>query len=214
LSLESKEPSWPILFPLLVHLTSSRAANSPTCSWPALTTKTSSVQQPISIETSPSPLSSRQPVTFSISHKMAAVGGEDGCRKNRRPATPTTALSPDNGPLRFNHPPLCHPEDSWACGPAKMMKKASVRQLLSIEPLPLPLSSRAKPRDLRFCGPFVDMFFDRAQRSGEISVWMPLLGNVFRRSEAEGPAVQRTFPGNVFLPKRLCGYISTSQARN
>jgi hypothetical protein len=25
-------------------------------------------------------------------------------------------------------------------------------------------------------------FFDRAQRSGEISVWMPLLGNVFRRS--------------------------------
>jgi hypothetical protein len=28
-----------------------------------------------------------------------------------------------------------------------------------------------------------------AQRSGEISVWMPLLGNVFRRSEAEGSAV-------------------------
>jgi hypothetical protein len=28
-----------------------------------------------------------------------------------------------------------------------------------------------------------------AQRSGEISVWMPLLGNVFRRCVAEGSAV-------------------------
>jgi hypothetical protein len=36
-------------------------------------------------------------------------------------------------------------EDSWACGPPKVMKKASVRQLLSIEPLPFPLSSRAYP---------------------------------------------------------------------
>jgi hypothetical protein len=26
----------------------------------------------------------------------------------------------------------------------------------------------AKPRDLQFCGPFVDMFFYRAQRIGEI----------------------------------------------
>jgi hypothetical protein len=25
----------------------------------------------------------------------------------------------------------------------------------------------AKPRDLQFCGPIVDMFFDRAQRTGE-----------------------------------------------
>ncbi len=37
-----------------------------------------------------------------------------------------------------------------------------------------------------------------AQRSGEISVLMPLLGNVFRRSEAEGSAVPRTFRGYVF----------------
>jgi hypothetical protein len=36
-----------------------------------------------------------------------------------------------------------------------------------------------------------------AQRSGEISVWMPLLGNVCRRSEAEGSAVPRTSPGNA-----------------
>src|SRR5258708_22492227 len=112
LSLESKEPSWSIHSQLLVRHTSSPAANSPTCSWPALMMKTSSVQQPISIETSPSPLSSRQPVTLSISHKKAAVGGEEGCRKNRRTATPTTALSPDNGPLPFNHPLLCHPERS------------------------------------------------------------------------------------------------------
>jgi hypothetical protein len=40
-------------------------------------------------------------------------------------------------------------------------KTASVRQPLSIEPLTFPLSSRAKPRDLRFRGPFVEMFFDR-----------------------------------------------------
>jgi hypothetical protein len=36
------------------------------------------------------------------------------------------------------------------------------------EPSPSPLSSRAKPRDLRFRGPFLEMFFDRAQHSGEI----------------------------------------------
>jgi hypothetical protein len=32
----------------------------------------------------------------------------------------------------------------------------------------LSLSSRPERRDLRFRGPFVEMFFDRAQRSGEI----------------------------------------------
>jgi hypothetical protein len=37
-----------------------------------------------------------------------------------------------------------------------------------MEPSPFPLSSRAKPRDLQFRGPFVEMFFDRAKRSGEI----------------------------------------------
>src|SRR5258707_12721640 len=29
-----------------------------------------------------------------------------------RPAAPTTTLTFDNGPLPFNHPPLCHPERS------------------------------------------------------------------------------------------------------
>ena len=76
---------------------------------------------------------------------------------------------------------FCHPERSrgicgsadlswkcfstelpWACGPPEAMRNASVQQLLSIEPLPFPLSSRAQPRDLRFRGPFLEMFFDRA----------------------------------------------------
>jgi hypothetical protein len=29
-----------------------------------------------------------------------------------------------------------------------------------MKPLPSPLSSRAQPRDLRFRGPFLEMFFD------------------------------------------------------
>ena len=52
--------------------------------------------------------------------------------------------------------------------PPKVMKNVSVRQPPSVEPLPFPLSSRAKPRDLRFSGPFVEMFFSKAQRRGEI----------------------------------------------
>jgi hypothetical protein len=79
------------------------------------------------------------------------------------------------------------------------MKKASVRQLLSIEPLPFPLSSReimgqrptyedendfysASSLPGSAALPFV--ISTGAQRSGEISVLMPLLGNVFRQSEA------------------------------
>jgi hypothetical protein len=33
--------------------------------------------------------------------------------------------------------------------------------------LPFPLSSRAKPRDLQFRGPFLDMFFDGSEREGQ-----------------------------------------------
>jgi hypothetical protein len=54
------------------------------------------------------------------------------------------------------------PELPWASDPPKVMKNASVQQLLSKEPSPFPLSSRAKPRDLQFRGPFVEMFFDRS----------------------------------------------------
>jgi hypothetical protein len=50
------------------------------------------------------------------------------------------------------------PEESWACGPSKVMKNTFGRQPLFTEPQPFPLSSRAKPRDLQFRGPFVEMF--------------------------------------------------------
>jgi hypothetical protein len=42
-------------------------------------------------------------------------------------------------------------------------KTPFVQQPLSMEASPSPLSSRAKPRDLRFCGPLLEMFFERAQ---------------------------------------------------
>jgi hypothetical protein len=45
-----------------------------------------------------------------------------------------------------------------AADPSKVMENASVRQPLSMETLPFPLSSRAQPRDLRFYGPFMEMF--------------------------------------------------------
>jgi hypothetical protein len=42
------------------------------------------------------------------------------------------------------------------------LKTASAQQLLSMEWLPFPLSSRAKPRDLRFTGLVLEMFFNKA----------------------------------------------------
>ncbi len=46
------------------------------------------------------------------------------------------------------------PEESWACGPPKVMKNTSDQHPLPMEPLHFPLSSRAKPRDLQFhCRP-------------------------------------------------------------
>jgi hypothetical protein len=40
------------------------------------------------------------------------------------------------------------------------IRHPSVQQPLSFEAPPFPLSSRAKPRDLQFRGPFLEMFFD------------------------------------------------------
>jgi hypothetical protein len=40
----------------------------------------------------------------------------------------------------------------------KAMKNVFGQKPPSIERSPSPLSSRAKPRDLQFCGPFLDMF--------------------------------------------------------
>jgi hypothetical protein len=37
-----------------------------------------------------------------------------------------------------------------------------------MESPPSPCHPEAQPRDLQFSGPFVEMFFDRAKRSGEI----------------------------------------------
>jgi hypothetical protein len=58
-------------------------------------------------------------------------------------------------------------------GPTQADETASVQQLLSLEATPSPLSSRP------------------GERTGEISVWMLSLGNVFlaERSVVEGPAV-------------------------
>jgi hypothetical protein len=39
---------------------------------------------------------------------------------------------------------------------SEAIKNVSVRQPLSVEPLSFPLSSRAKPRDLQFRGPFME----------------------------------------------------------
>src|SRR5258707_307582 len=105
----------------------------------------------------------------------------------------------------------------WAWGPPKVMKNASVRQPLSMEPLPFPCHpdrSEAERRDLRFYGPVLEMFFDGVncivllstprdvQRVGPATT---LYGTVAlslssrpERSGAEGPAVLRTRPGNVF----------------
>jgi hypothetical protein len=80
-------------------------------------------------------------------------------------------IFPGHTELRIQTNLSSRPEESWACGPRKVMKSTSVRHPLSVEPVPLPCHpdrSEAERRDLRFRGPFVEMFFDRAQRSGEI----------------------------------------------
>jgi hypothetical protein len=133
------------------------------------------------------------------------------------------------------------PKDSWACGPPKLMKNASVQQLRSMNRCPFPviprgcdfflisrkrgclstsptapptalalgngpllsaalsfLSSRAKPRDLQFRGPFLDMFFDRAQRSGEICGFFSVLTQtLFFSTEVYLPAVYTAAPDSA-----------------
>ena len=62
--------------------------------------------------------------------------------------------------------PFVIPSGRWACGlaasPPKEMKNTWIHQPLFMEASPFPLSSRAKPRDLQFRGPLLEMFFDRA----------------------------------------------------
>jgi hypothetical protein len=108
---------------------------------------------------------------------------------------------------------------SWACGRSKVMRNASVQQPLSTQPLPSPLSSRAKPRDLRFRGPFVEacslpLHTDLSSRAelflGSWSIqgdekrlrpattlYATIAVSFVIPSEAEGSAVPRTFRGSV-----------------
>jgi hypothetical protein len=83
------------------------------------------------------------------------------------PAVPRTFLETRNTIVKQN----CHlarpgaPWDRRSHGPPKVMKNASVRHPLFMEPLPFPCHpdrSEAERRDLRFRGPFVEMFFDRS----------------------------------------------------
>jgi hypothetical protein len=101
------------------------------------------------------PLSSRLP--------RPPVGADDSPLRVGRS---TDRLSVPSTEARVGDAQLCRlslgPEESWACGPPKVMKNASVRHPLSMEPLPFPCHpdrSEAERRDLRFRGPFVEMFF-------------------------------------------------------
>ena len=64
--------------------------------------------------------------------------------------------------------PLISTAVFMACGPPKVLENAFCPEPLSMGTSPSPLSSRAKPRDLQFRGPFLEMFFDRSQRTEEI----------------------------------------------
>jgi len=86
-------------------------------------------------------------------------------------------------------------ELSWSSGPPKVMKNASVRQPLSIEPLPFPLSSRAQTRDLRFYGPSVEMFVDRAERSA-VSLNLSPMPRSTRRLPTKFP--RNAIRGNLY----------------
>jgi hypothetical protein len=77
-------------------------------------------------------------------------------------------------------------------------KTPSLQQPLSTEPLTSPLSSRAKPRDLQFRGPFVEMFFDIAERSGEIcGPFVEMFFDRTQRSE-ESAGLLPFPPGTLF----------------
>ncbi len=73
-----------------------------------------------------------------------------------------------------------------------------LHQPLSMEAPPSPLSSRAKPRDLQFCGPLLEMFFDRAKRSREPALseveWGPAVLSTNHRMRREAPALPFVIP--------------------
>src|ERR1700728_5394030 len=138
--------------------------------------------------------------------------------------TPTSHLFVRNvGMFCQSCHPLCHPERSrGTCGSADLswecFRSARNHSNTHVSPfcqerwnvlpkLPPPLSSRAKPRDLRFRRPFLGMFSIGAQPfqhprltflSGTLECSAKVATPFVIPSEAEGPAVPQTFPGNVF----------------
>jgi hypothetical protein len=70
-------------------------------------------------------------------------------RSNRRtlPFPEIRDVDPSNprgvGKAKAGHKPAFSLQESWACGRPKVMKRPSIRQLLSVEAPPSPLSSRA-----------------------------------------------------------------------
>src|SRR5713226_7980417 len=101
------------------------------------------------------------------------------------------------------------PEESWACGPPKVMKKrrfseAALPWERRPHPCHLDRSAPGFPASLPWTRPRVRLSLRKGaycspaqptstgnpgQRSGEISVLTPLPGNVFRQSVAERSAV-------------------------
>jgi hypothetical protein len=86
-----------------------------------------------------------------------------------------------NGCLRKGHSTFCHP-DRVVMGlwPTEVMKNAIGQGPLSTERLPSPLSSRAQPRDLRFRGPFLEMFLTERSRAEGSAVSLLAIDSPFR----------------------------------
>jgi hypothetical protein len=116
-------------------------------------------QYRIRMEASPSPLSSRAYPDFLL-HRSH---GDHLCGSHML-STEAATLDRKSGGAEGSAVPRTRlgnvflSEESPASAPPKMMKPRAVQQLLSMEAPPSPLSSRAKPRDLRFNGTFVEMF--------------------------------------------------------
>jgi hypothetical protein len=103
--------------------------------------------------------------------KTAALCRKHVSRKVRGTADPSASLGMTKeratvskrvvaGPMSSSSPWMAQRQMAI---PVEMSdENVTVQQPLFMRPLPFPLSSRAKPRDLQFRGPFVEMFFDRS----------------------------------------------------
>jgi hypothetical protein len=95
------------------------------------------------------------------------------------------------------------PESQRACGRPKVMKMPSVQQPPFMEPSLLPLSSRAQPRDLQFRGPFLEMFFDRAQRGRRESDGCPTFAKAYVGRKRWGAAQRSLLLNRLVNPCRI-----------